>query len=127
MTDQKKREAWDGCGAPRHNLPCLCCVESSYNPACRAAHKAWYQYHRYSPPPPVPDPVSHPPHYTQHPSGVECIQITEHMGFCLGNAVKYIWRADLKHDAVEDLRKARWYLDREIARRTAGDDDAQGR
>jgi len=63
------------------------------------------------------DNVNHPPHYTQHPSGVECIQITEHMGFCLGNAVKYIWRADLKHDAVEDLKKARWYLDREIARR----------
>lgn len=65
------------------------------------------------------DLVNHPPHYTQHPSGVECIQITEHMGFCLGNAVKYIWRADLKHDAIEDLRKARWYLDREIERRAA--------
>jgi hypothetical protein len=64
------------------------------------------------------DPVNHPPHYTQHPSGVECIQITEHMGFCLGNAVKYIWRADLKHDAIEDLKKARWYIDREISRRT---------
>ena len=63
------------------------------------------------------DPVNHPPHYTAHPSGVECITITEHMGFNLGNAVKYIWRADLKHDAVEDLKKARWYLDREIARR----------
>ena len=63
------------------------------------------------------DPVNHPKHYTQHPSGIECVQITEHMGFCLGNAVKYIWRADLKHDSIEDLRKARWYLDREIARR----------
>lgn len=63
------------------------------------------------------DPVNHPPHYTAHPSGVECIQITEHMGFCLGNAVKYIWRADLKNDAIEDLKKARWYIDREIARR----------
>lgn len=63
------------------------------------------------------DPVNHPKHYTQHPSGVECIQITEHMGFCLGNAVKYIWRADLKHDAIEDLEKAKWYLEREIALR----------
>jgi hypothetical protein len=54
-----------------------------------------------------------------HPSGVECIQITEHMNFCLGNAVKYIWRAGLKdgHGDVEDLKKARWYIDREIARR----------
>ena len=57
-----------------------------------------------------------PPHYQDHPSGVECIQITEHMNFCLGNAVKYIWRAGLKNDAIEDLRKARWYIDREIAR-----------
>lgn len=63
------------------------------------------------------DPVNRPAHYTQHPSGVECIQITEHMNFCLGNALKYIWRADLKHDAVEDLRKARFYIDREIKRR----------
>ena len=67
----------------------------------------------------VHDPVDHPPHYTAHPSGVECITVTEHMGFCLGNAIKYIWRADLKGDAVEDLRKARCYLDREIARREA--------
>ena len=65
------------------------------------------------------DPVSHPAHYTTHPSKVECIQITEHMGFCLGNAIKYIWRADLKADAIEDLKKARWYLDREIAKREA--------
>ena len=63
------------------------------------------------------DPVNHPPHYTSHPSKVECIQITEHMGFNLGNAVKYIWRADLKGDAIEDLRKAAFYIAREIARR----------
>jgi len=65
-----------------------------------------------------PDMVNQPPHYTSHPSKVECIQITEHMGFCLGNAVKYIWRADLKGDAIEDLEKARFYIDREIARRS---------
>ena len=64
------------------------------------------------------DPVNHPKHYTSHPSGVECIQITEHMIFNLGNAIKYIWRADEKNDAIEDLRKARWYIDREIAKRT---------
>jgi hypothetical protein len=63
------------------------------------------------------DPVNHPAHYTDHPSGVECIQITEHMNFCLGNAVKYIWRAGLKsEDPIEDLRKARWYIEREINR-----------
>jgi hypothetical protein len=62
------------------------------------------------------DPVNHPQHYTQHPSGIECIQITEHMCFNLGNAIKYIWRADLKA-GMQDLEKARWYLDREIERR----------
>lgn len=65
------------------------------------------------------DAVNHPKHYTTHPSGVECITITEHMGFCLGNAMKYIWRADEKGNAVEDLEKARWYIDREIQRRTS--------
>ena len=63
------------------------------------------------------DKVNHPKHYTKHQSGIECIQITEHMDFCLGNAIKYIWRADLKEDAIEDLRKARWYIDREISKR----------
>lgn len=68
---------------------------------------------------PPSDPVDHPPHYNQHPSGVECITITEHMGFNLGNAVKYIWRADLKGNAVQDLEKAAWYLQREIHRQRA--------
>jgi hypothetical protein len=65
------------------------------------------------------DKVNHPAHYTSHPSGVECIQISEHMSFCIGNAVKYLWRADEKGAPIEDLKKARWYIDREIARRTA--------
>lgn len=64
------------------------------------------------------DNVNHPKHYTSHPSGIEVIQITEHMNFCLGNAVKYILRADLKNNAIEDLKKAVWYLNREIERRT---------
>ena len=63
------------------------------------------------------DVVNKPPHYTEHPSGIECIQVTEHMGFNLGNAIKYIWRCDLKQDAIEDLKKAKWYIDREIDRR----------
>lgn len=62
--------------------------------------------------------VNHPPHYKGHPSGIECITITEHMGFNLGNAVKYIWRCDLKKDAIEDLRKALWYIQREIDKRS---------
>ena len=67
----------------------------------------------------APDAVNHPPHYTAHASGVECIQITEHMNFCLGNVIKYVWRADRKGNAIEDLKKARFYIDREIARREA--------
>lgn len=57
-----------------------------------------------------------PPHYKQHPSGVECIQIAEHLNFCIGNAIKYLWRAGLKGDALTDLRKAKWYVEREIQR-----------
>lgn len=60
------------------------------------------------------DNVNPPAHYTSHPSSVECIQITEHMSFCIGNAVKYLWRADSKEDRLEDLRKAAWYIQREI-------------
>ena len=63
------------------------------------------------------DPVNHPKHYTEHPSGIECIQITRHMGFNLGNALKYVWRCDLKHDAIEDLEKAIWYIKDELAER----------
>jgi hypothetical protein len=62
------------------------------------------------------DVVNMPKHYTSHPSGIECIQITEHMNFNLGNAIKYIWRASLKGKELEDLRKAAYYIDREIKR-----------
>jgi hypothetical protein len=60
------------------------------------------------------DKVNHPKHYTEHPSGVECIQITRHMNFNLGNAMKYIWRAGLKGNFIEDLEKAIFYLKDEI-------------
>lgn len=62
------------------------------------------------------DMVNHPPHYTSHPSGIEAIQVTRHMNFNLGNAMKYIWRAGLKANAVEDLEKAVFYINDEIAR-----------
>lgn len=66
-----------------------------------------------------PDPVNHPPHYRWLPGDVEVIDITEHMSFPLGNVVKYVLRADHKGKPLEDLRKAAWYLQREIARREA--------
>ena len=80
------------------------------------AHEKQYPTPAQSNPKPT-ESVDHPPHYVSHPSGIECIQITEHMGFNLGNAFKYIWRAELKGSTVEDLKKARWYLDREIQKR----------
>ncbi len=69
------------------------------------------------------DPVNHPKHYTSHPSGIETIQITEHMNFCLGNVIKYVLRADQKGNRLQDLKKAEWYLKREIAREEAEKDD----
>lgn len=68
------------------------------------------------------DKVNHPKHYTSHPSGIECIQITEHYNFCVGNAIKYLWRQGLKDEAgydpvqkqIEDAQKAIWYINRHI-------------
>lgn len=70
------------------------------------------------------DQVNHPKHYTSDPSGIECIDITRHRNFNIGNAIKYLWRAGLKEDKdrklidkqVEDLNKAVWYLADEIHR-----------
>lgn len=68
------------------------------------------------------DNVNHPKHYNSHPSGVECIEIVQHHDFCIGNAIKYLWRAGLKTEFgmvdkdkhIEDLEKAIWYINREI-------------
>ncbi len=64
------------------------------------------------------DAVNHPTHYCSHASGVECIQITQHMNFCLGNALKYVWRSGIKGEstAIQDLEKAVWYVQCEIDR-----------
>lgn len=68
------------------------------------------------------DHVDHPKHYNEHPSGVECITIIEHFSLNVGNAMKYLWRAGLKPGATEidDLRKAEWYIAREIQRLLKG-------
>lgn len=70
------------------------------------------------------DNVNHPKHYTSDPSGIECIDITRHRNFNVGNAIKYLWRAGLKIDTdkssinkqIEDLEKAVWYIVDEIHR-----------
>lgn len=72
------------------------------------------------------DPVNHPKHYTSGGAKcecgkvIECIQITEGQNFCIGNAMKYLWRADHKGKPIEDLEKAAWYIQREIAKRKGG-------
>lgn len=63
------------------------------------------------------DPVNHPRHYLS-PRGMEAIDVIEAfgLGFHLGNAVKYILRAGKKDEYIQELKKARWYLGREIER-----------
>lgn len=71
-----------------------------------------------------PDLVNHPPHYTSSPAccsecgkQIECIDVIQHMNLCVGSAVKYLWRHELKGCAIMDLRKAVWYINQEIERR----------
>lgn len=61
------------------------------------------------------DPIN-PAHYRSHPSGIECIEITRHMNFNIGNSIKYLWRYMDKGDPIENLQKAQWYIDDEIRR-----------
>ena len=62
------------------------------------------------------DNVNQPIHYCSHPSGIECIEITRHHDFSIGNAIKYLWRAGLKdsNDEIQDLEKAIWYIQDKI-------------
>ena len=68
------------------------------------------------------DNVNHPSHYNSHPSGIECIDIIKHYDFCIGNVIKYVWRAGLKKEQglsdkqkeIEDLKKAAFYLNEKI-------------
>jgi hypothetical protein len=61
------------------------------------------------------DPIN-PAHYKAHPSGIECIEVTRHFNFNLGNAIKYIWRSGHKANTLQDLKKAQWYIEDEIKR-----------
>lgn len=80
------------------------------------------------------DNINHPSHYTSHPSGIECIDIAEHHDFCIGNVIKYLWRAGLKSEdgiskkekQIEDLKKAIWYIKREIKHLSNGRNNING-
>lgn len=70
------------------------------------------------------DNVNHPDHYNSSNAkcsncefSIECIDVTRHMNFNIGNAIKYLWRCDLKLNAIEDLKKAIWYIQDEIEKR----------
>lgn len=67
------------------------------------------------------DTVNHPTHYTGRNIGYECIDITQHQDFCVGNAIKYLWRYKDKGNPAEDLKKARWYAHRAMERQEAVD------
>lgn len=74
------------------------------------------------------DVINRPEHYTRHPKGIECIDVTEDMTFNLGNAVKYIWRAGLKSaDVEEDIDKAIWFLNREKRRLRRNQEEVTGK
>ncbi|HEY4269501.1 MAG TPA: DUF3310 domain-containing protein [Galbitalea sp.] len=57
-----------------------------------------------------------PPYYGTDDAGIQAIDIIENMNFCRGNAIKYLWRAGSKDNELDDLYKAKWYVEREIAR-----------
>lgn len=63
------------------------------------------------------DPVNHPEHYAKASVTVnlEPIQLCECYDFCLGNAIKYILRAPYKGNTLQDMKKAKWYLERELS------------
>jgi hypothetical protein len=95
-------------------VSCPRCLDADY-PAISATDIELREYGKYFDSA-KPDPINSPAHYTWL-GGIEVIDITEHLGFCLGNVVKYVCRADHKGKPIEDLEKAQWYLAREIARR----------
>ena len=81
----------------------------------------WTYYGLPPQPPTMSDPVNHPSHSTDNPRGIELIDMIGHLPFTRGAAIKYIYRAGKKGDGeteIEDLKKARWFIDREITELT---------
>jgi hypothetical protein len=93
-------------------------VMQEYNQPVCDSQGIWDNFASWGDNPDKDDPVSHPKHYTSHPSGVECIDITKHYNFQVGNAMKYLWRQGLKNDPgldpvekqIQDCEKAIWYI-----------------
>jgi hypothetical protein len=112
-----------GCKSKKNGVACKFHFTSHSGKHCSGVvtdgnFQEWFDTESDSPPMTAQnDPVNHPRHYCSHPSGIECITITEHHNFCIGNALKYLWRSEEKGAPIEDLRKAIWYIEREISRR----------
>jgi Protein of unknwon function (DUF3310) len=56
------------------------------------------------------DPIN-PAHYQNHPSGIECIEISKHLSGCLAQAFQYVWRCGQKDDPIQELKKALWFIE----------------
>ena len=97
------RNVWEDCQIP-------------FNVICDYAEIIWQRPTQPEELPFIGDEVNQPSHYTSHPSGIECIEITRHHDFAIGNAIKYLWRAGLKNsdNEVQDLEKAVWYIQDKI-------------
>jgi hypothetical protein len=92
-----------------------CAVDTC--PAERIFDATFCSYHsgqHNTPKPNQHDPVNHPKHYTEVVPGIECIDVVKYFSFVRGNAIKYLWRAGTKGSTIEDLKKAIWYIQREI-------------
>ena len=97
------KNVWEDCRIP-------------FNVICDYAEIIWQRPTQPEELPFIDDEVNQPSHYTSHPSGIECIEITRHHDFAIGNAIKYLWRAGLKNseNEVQDLEKAAWYIQDKI-------------
>jgi hypothetical protein len=114
-------KAWmhavENVGTDKRRAPCSKHpTEKDFSNNCYQCLMRWAEDEKARPVVNAHDPVAAPRHYLQHPAGIECIDVVEHMPFNLGNAIKYIWRSGKKGDIGEDLRKAIWYLERELKR-----------
>lgn len=111
-------DACPSCGHPAH-FPDVCSVRAKFDGDRVVGVNCDCRHSEALKPLKKEEAVNHPSHYTQHPSGVECITIVQWFNFNIGNAIKYLWRAGLKGGEgkkLEDLQKAKKCIEFEIER-----------
>lgn len=106
------------CGHPHHEAMCAEIISrGGYDYTCPCTHFVAQRITIVADAPPLPpDSVHRPAHYTRFANNVQPIDLIEQLPYNLGAAIKYLARAGYKGSAAEDLRKARWHIDRELAR-----------